>query len=146
MSFVNEYISKEDIEKYGIEKAYIRYHPFLIEDGVPSYHKFDWTVDRASDTYLVQMKTGREEWANRVTWIFGYKDKEFTIELDKKKGSLSFNESPYLIVWDLVDIKPSDLSESEREIVISLLKDALTVYGYFGVRRQIENTQVKFNF
>lgn len=48
MAFVNEYISDEDVEKYGIAQLREEFH---------AYHqrRYHWTRDRERDAYLVQV-------------------------------------------------------------------------------------------
>ena len=48
MAFVNEYISDEDVEKYGIAQLRDEFHAYRQE-------KFYWTRDRERDAYLVQI-------------------------------------------------------------------------------------------
>lgn len=63
MPFVNEYISKEDFEKYGLEKIDQRF----IVGGV---YARDWTIDRERDIYLRQVARGREEFMHISKWTF----------------------------------------------------------------------------
>ena len=48
MAFVNEYISDEDVEKYGIAQ---------LRDELHAYHqeRYHWTRDRERDAYLMQI-------------------------------------------------------------------------------------------
>lgn len=49
MAFVNEYIPKEDIKKFGIEEIDKRYRK--------AHYKPYWTIDRAKNTYLRHMSS-----------------------------------------------------------------------------------------
>ena len=49
MAFVNEYISDEDVAKYGIAQLRDEFHAYRQE-------KFYWTIDRERDAYLMQMR------------------------------------------------------------------------------------------
>jgi hypothetical protein len=60
--------------------------------------------------------------------------------------SSSFNENPYVMVWNLIKVSPENFYQESPETVKEGLKEALSVFGYDGSRKQIPNTVVKFNF
>lgn len=57
MAFVNEFIPKEDFEKFGLKKI----DNSLPPPGIPalSVSSEQWTVDRVRDMYLRQVTSGR---------------------------------------------------------------------------------------
>lgn len=75
MAYVNEYISAEDIDKYGI-KEIDRTH-FL---GGNTRAR-DWTVDRERGRYLRHVSTGREERSHVSEWTFLCDGQLFLMEL-----------------------------------------------------------------
>lgn len=147
MAFVNEYISEKDTKKYKIDDSVFKYNPLLSKDALPSDWKPMWTVDKVRGDFFIRMNVGREELSNRVTCMFFYNGHEYKIEIDNLgDGKLKFSDTPYLIIWGLVKITPlSEGSFSHKELIASL-KEALTIYGYGGIRKQIPNTIVKFTF
>lgn len=147
MVFINEYVSSEDIKKYRLDQSFLKRNPAYEE--IPSGYKHKWTIDKERNFYLQCTGMANQAREDEV-WI------EFTLvmsglififRLELGAGSINFNESPYIIVWDSLKIfYPHDFHGLPQEDVISVLKEALLVYGYDGARKQIENTIVKFNF
>lgn len=147
MPFVNEYVSRSDIEKYGLAKAYFAANP--VQTELPEDYRPHWTIDRERQIILRQMR-GSNPARDGDYWI------EFNLQMDGKryfvkvgigKGSGNLNASPYAVVWSgIVDFYPPDVDEAERENVLHVLKEALTARGYDGARRQIDNTIVTFGF
>ncbi len=136
MAFVNEVVSDEDIAKYNL--------PF--KPGAGRY----WTRDRERDSYL---------WGGILDgFAYGYEQEgqfEFywkgvllRITLDMGRGSSSFQDSPYRIIWNKVThIQPFNLGGLSKRDVFSLLKDALLAYGYDGRMNVFaQERQIDFNF
>lgn len=136
MAFVNEVVSDDDIAKYRL--------PF--KPGAGRY----WTRDRERDCYL---------WGGIVeNFAYGYEQVGhfdfywngilLQITLDMGKGSDSFKDSPYRIIWNKVThIQPSDLGGLIKWDLFLLLKTALTAYGYDGRMNVFApKRKVDFNF
>lgn len=88
---------------------------------------------------------GREEESNRHTFVFYLKGEQFEVKLDQLPGgSKGFDERPFKKLWGLVGIWPSQPKAATRDEVLVVLKEALTVRGYDGARRQIPDTIVEF--
>lgn len=147
MPFVNEYISRSEIEKYGLSEAYFAANPGQTE--LPEDYKPHWTLDRERQIILRQMR-GSNPARDGDYWI------EFSLQMDGKKyfikvgigkGSGNLSASPFVVAWSgIVDFYPSDVGEAERQNVLRVLREALTARGYDGARRQIDNTLVTFDF
>ena len=81
MAFVNEYISDEDVEKYGIRQ---------LRDELHFYHvtreQWDWTIDRERDVYLVQIHhLGRD--LEPEDWLLYEKGRYCALMLHRGGGS-----------------------------------------------------------
>lgn len=147
MAFVNEYVSAEDIEAYGLAKSYLAMYPG--EKTLPDNYAPQWTIDRERNIILRQIR-GSNPARDGDYWI------EFSLQVDGKrylikvgigKGSGTLSASPYIVAWSgIVDFQPSDASDEERRAALSVLKEALTARGYDGARKQIDNTIVTFGF
>jgi hypothetical protein len=146
MAFVNEFASDEDIEKYELYGVWDKYHP--LSKGKYYLGQRPWfTIDRNRNVFFMVLGGGREEHCNRkkvLLWIDGF---HVVAEIDLAKGSSpNINDVPFRIIWDLVGVHPQlDINKTKKEI-IGILKEALTVYGRFGVHHQVPNTIVEFNF
>jgi hypothetical protein len=147
MAFVNEYASPADIKKYKLDEQFLRRHPEYT--SLPPDFQPSWTIDRERDIYLMVtgMANPARETESWFAFLLNCDGKEFSIKLEKGPGSKKLNESPFLIVWSKVmSIYPPDLAAEEAEEVLGILREALTVRGYDGARKQVLNTVVQFDF
>lgn len=141
MAFVNEYISDEDIKKYGIEELWLRYNPVYKGQKRPSGFRFQWTVDREQNIYFMMVGGGGYERVNERICLLSYKGKAYEVWIARPgEGSKNLSDEPFYIVWELSG------GASYGTEVLDALKEALTVFGYDGARRQVPNTIVKFKF
>ena len=146
MAFVNEYASEEDISKYGLDEVMLHHHPKYKKSGYP--FKYNWTIDRDEEIYLICVDVGREEHCNRYTWILNIRGKNIEIVTDREGGSKKYDEIPFIVMWSLVNVKPRRLENPtlNYEEIKRVFKDALTVYSDDGANSFIQNATVKFNF
>ena len=147
MPFMNEYISRSDIEKYCLAKAYFAANPGQTE--LPEDYRPHWTIDRERQIILRQMR-GSNPARDGDYWIefnLQVEGKRYFVKVGIGKGSGNLSASPFVVAWsDIIDFYPPDIDASERQDVLHVLKEALTARGYDGARRQIDNTIVTFNF
>lgn len=136
MVFVNEFISRDDMEKYGIREINKKY--------LKMNSRNSWTIDRERNIYLRYMMSGREDLSNLHTFTFFWGGELFEVQLfgdgyAKRGGS-------GLSIWRprLIDI-PSKFSE-RREEILGDLKEALTEYKEAGVFTTVEQHAVRFEF
>jgi hypothetical protein len=145
MAFVNEYASDEDIEKYGLKEIWDKYYPFR-KGKYFGGNRPAWTIDRERNAFLMVVARGTGEEGNQVSFLLWWDGAHVVARMKQKGGSADLEEVPFYRIWHLVKLAtPSDLPIS-REDILDALKDALTVYGYWGVQEQVPNTIVKFSF
>jgi hypothetical protein len=145
MAFINEYISEEDIQKYGIRQEWDKFHPFSKND-LNLLKKHSWTVDKERDVFFIAATSGREELSNQVTCILWWKGVYLSVTLSHEEGGLDYQKSQGNVVWQLLNIwKPKDFIVPDVEI-IPVLKEALIVYRYAGIRIPIDDYKVEFKF
>ena len=89
MGFVNEVVSDEDIERYGL--------PF--KKGSGRY----WTRDAERNYYLWGGLQGNRAIDENVQWRFHFFNgtEKILFNLKRGKGSTKYSESPYVIDWDI---------------------------------------------
>jgi hypothetical protein len=121
MAFVNEVVSDSDIEAYqlGLEKGKGHW----------------WTRDKERDLYLWGGETGNpafgDEIEGRFVLFISGRLIEFAISLGQ--WSKNWHAKPYVVAWDkLLWVEPPDLAGIDRDLVISILKEALIAYGRDG--------------
>lgn len=136
MSFVNEYISKADIEKYNIEEVNRKYHK---HNPNP-----DWTIDRQREMYLRYLHNEREEHSNRHTYYFYWKGAVLILVVDITGGGVMNGEQwRHYTMWN-IEI-PEILKPQEAEIFADL-KEAFVAYKELGIRSDSTKHTATFNF
>jgi hypothetical protein len=146
MAFVNEYASDEDVEKYGLKEIWDKYHPLRRGDYFYG-RKPEWTVNREANAFLIVLGIGHGEEGNRIDfllWQDGIEVKAHLELLDDSSGDL--NAVPFRRVWGLTKLSFSDCSKIPKSDITETLRQALTTYGYRGVRKQQPKTIVEFRF
>jgi hypothetical protein len=121
MAFKNEVVSDEDIDRYNL--------PF------PKGGGRWWTRDAERDYYLWGGLSGNLAFDDvQEGWFYLYVDgTTYWIKLLPGKGSESLRDSPYIIKWNSVARIEPNVSESDKYLkLISILKEALVVYGFEG--------------
>ena len=156
MAFVNEITSEEDIQKYGLDELKREYFPSDCEwiNGRPPAFRHAWTIDRERDIYFMPVKmvteiggSGRPEPTNRTIAHLNFQGRRVPMIIERTYCSHSFTDNPFRIFWDLVKIDTSKAPEIPEATVISVLKEALTTFGYSGAKRERSaGTIVEFGF
>ena len=77
-------------------------------------------------------------------YIF-YDKKYFSVTLGQY-GESSMKKDEGIVFWELIDVRNQTGSKVNGDEIIPALKEALLVYGYSGVRRQLSNYSVNFKF
>ncbi len=145
MGFLNEYTSEEDVIQHDLEEMLYEYNP-VYRNKLPSVFRYTWTIDRNNDVYFFNVggRPGAPDFGTQ--YILCCQGRRVMVRLRLSgEGSLSYDDVPYIIVWDLLQIKYESESLVRHEI-IAFLKDALTTYVDCGIRSHVLNTIVKFNF
>lgn len=136
MAFVNEFIPESDITKYGIVEINTYYFK--------SSFRPHWTIDRERDIYLRQVATGREEFADQLTFTLYWKGTLIEVRLLEDGGVSPGGERWSEFKLNSIQI-PEELS-AQREEILSDLKEALTAYNGGGVYSSGGVYKTTFNF
>lgn len=129
MTFVNEYVSPEDAEKYHLADIDAKFRW--------GNESRDWTIDRERDIYLRNISWGREEETlHESLWTFYWKGTLLTLRLDLlhatgKRGGAAWSH------WRLVRLNgtnglPSALKE-HKQAILDDLRYALLAHKDGGV-------------
>jgi hypothetical protein len=136
MTFVNEYISPEDVEKYHIKE--------INKQFFKGHYKPDWTIDRERDIWLRYMTTGREDFASHWNFALYWKGRLLHIQLEVSGGGKNRGEQwrHYKILRLGVG---SALQAHEAEIKADL-KEALVAFRDAGVQSTSTQFTATFDF
>lgn len=133
MPFVNEFISAEDVEKYGLKAIDQKF-------VVGGTNARDWTIDRERNIYLRNVAIGggaEPEIRNQTKWSFFWQKELLTLRLDLVGSSGEKPTDPSWSHWRLIWLNGSqglpDLLKSRKAEFIADLELALLAYGDFGV-------------
>lgn len=130
MSFVNERISTEDVEKYGLEAIDRSY--------MGRTRARDWTIDKEREIYLRNVASEREERQGFETWNFYWQGDliEFVAHVsdivktpDRTSAKITWNIERYGI---LDQSRRKEFLAKEVQF-FALLKEALMAYQLGGV-------------
>ena len=131
MTFINEFIAFEDVEKYKLKAIDEKF----IVGGTNSRQ---WTIDRSRGIYLRNVARGggaEPEIRNQTKWSFLWCDELLTLRLDLLDGGGEVGGIGWA-QWKLVRVNGSDgLPKSlkgKREEFLNDLKEALIAYKSAG--------------
>lgn len=131
MSFVNEYISPGDVEKYGLEE--------IDRQFIGGTRARDWTIDRERGMYLRNVSIGAggdPDFRGQTLWTFYWQGTPLTVRLDLLDGGGEAGESGWSR-WKLVYVNgsfglPASLTNKKHEFLHDL-RESLTAYRGGGV-------------
>lgn len=154
MAFINEIVSEEDIKKYKLDEIMREFSPFNWKSGRPVGFVHSWTIDRDRNVYFRPIKSiedvgpsGRPETTNKKLCILNWQGSPIQTVLGlNSRSSQNFIDIPFRIIWDLIDIDLSQFVGTPEDKILSVLREALLIYGYRGANRQVPNTVVEFTF
>ena len=142
MAFVAEYISKEDIEKYGVidivnsSRANFGELPL----GDQRIEQLDWVIDRQRDIWFIfvcdpHLPDPRDGFTGEDIWLLHYKGRD--IELDIRRiydeaTSKYFTENPFKIKYKFQSVN-SDIGDISMDEIYEILNEALLEYGDDGI-------------
>ena len=144
MAFVNEYISEDDIKKYGIREIWAKFRSNT--NGKSNRTQYDWTIDKERDIFFISAKSGREDKSNEIIAILWWRGIYLSVTLAKIGGELDFRNRIGSVLWEFRGIwKPEGFNVLDEEI-IPILKEALVAYQLDGVEHPMVEYKVNFNF
>lgn len=147
MAFVNEYISDEDMEKYDVRSVWAKFDRIKSnEERDLLMGRYSWTIDRERDIFFIPVEWGREEYSNELTCAFVWEGRLITVTIANMFSTIDRTSMVAEKKWGLISIqKPNSFSLAD-EVILSVLKEALTAYQYNGIRTPVLSCHVSFNF
>ena len=159
MPFVNEYVSYEDAEKYDLDNLWNKYNYSMLK--MPELlnhfdvHQHIWCVDKERDYWLFNCGflinndsiSGYAEPSNEEAFILHVNGQNIEFILDSYE--MEDNDLyPIHFSYELVSMAPTCLPNLSRENLITILKEALNIFKYDGIRALEENakTLIEFDF
>ena len=159
MPFVNKYVSYEDAEKYDLDNLWNKYNYSMLKmpEALTSYevHQHAWCVDEERGYWL--FKCGYLINNNSISGYAEASDKEaFILHVNGQNiefiltshGLGATDLYPIHFSYELVSMSPSSLPNMSRESLLNILKDAINIFKYNGIRDLEENakTLIEFDF
>jgi hypothetical protein len=140
-AFINEFVSDEDMLKYPVQRIWETYHgkgPRL-----PGF-RYDWTIDRQQQIFLMFVKSGREEFSNRLTFVLWLSGRTIEFKLDKL-GSGDLKE-PILTIWKMATLPDVTGTGKNIDEIAAIIKAAISAYKVSGVRFPVQQHTAVFQF
>lgn len=127
MSFVNEYISAEDAEKYQLEE--------IDKQFFPGTHARDWTIDRVRNIYLRNVELGGgsdPDLRNQYKWTLYWHGDLLLLgtELLDHGGEIG---QPGWSHWKLTSLDLPEQLRPYKEDILADLNEALLAYKGSGI-------------
>jgi len=138
MAFVNKKLLASEINMHGL--------PF--DESAGRY----WTRDESRKFYFWGGACGNPAFGDDFQWIFYLCLDEnvspYRVVLTRGEGSARLSDSPYVIHWQGVQsVTPAPDSVESYEFFLTVLKEALEVYGEDGKENKLTpNRVVIFDF
>lgn len=140
MTFVNEFVSDEDIKKYDLPSVWMK-----IKGSTP--FQYLWTINHKRNVFLIEYSGGREELSNHIDfalWWDGYIHKARLIKNNDRLEGLENLTTTWQLIGVDTDIDIDSVHSKEQ--VLNALKDALRAYRLLGASVPVKNHTAVFDF
>jgi hypothetical protein len=149
MAFITEYIPADDIEKYGIKD--------ICKFFMVGCYEADWMIDRERNTYLLYLKSGREEAAQDLEFYFYWQGHATFLRVHRNGGGtrggpgwshysflrMGRPEVHFTVIKEI--LLPDELKQHQAQIIADL-KDALIAFKDFGMYSTSTESTTTFDF
>jgi hypothetical protein len=143
MAFVNEWISQEDIEKYGLVALFTEYSKDDSKYTAVKNPKdeIDWTVDRKREIWLIDMASAVSPDSKfpsptqETIFILHYEGNNVEVRLWWEPVSKP-KETPIRISWKYLSMKSICIKNSDEKQLKIILREAIHTYKQFGIRNR----------
>jgi hypothetical protein len=154
MAFVNEIVSEEDIQKFGLDELKRQFDYYGWYDGRPKGFWHTWTIDRERGIWLVYAKmieeigpSDRPEPTNEHIFVLDWQGQQAKFTIERIRCPRWPSDSPYIIEWGLIAMDIPKTLDVPRNTVLPVFKEAMTVYGLRGAHSQLPpHALVEFKF
>ena len=143
MAFVNEYVSQEDIEKYGLDKLFRKYRKndlkYTATVDPTIKNPTDWTMDRERGIWLKKVANVADpdfefpSPTREAIFILYYRGTYIEARLWEEYITNNPNEVPYKFAWKFLSMTPETAEGTNYEDLKKILCEALKVYK-FGIK------------
>lgn len=156
MAFINELVSKEDIEKYGLAELHQHYSE-LAQNGYALRTGLDgnqsWMVDREREIWFMRVGVGTIDSdpimpTGEDYYILHYKGKniEVLMRRNRKEGSTKISDNPFRVCWEILFINPESLEDISTQEIIDIIAEAELVDNYGGSRKFFQNPDIQVKY
>ena len=145
MAFINEYISKEDIEKYdifGIRNKFLTGSYQITKEREKNY-KIQWTIDRERESWfcyagrVIDQDLDFGQGTGEEIWYLNYKGRNLEVRLFKPPylefQGFSSDKKTYKRTWRFLSVTPESLDGVSNKELRDIIKEALDIYGESGI-------------
>ncbi len=154
MAFINEYISKEDIEKYdifGIRNKFLT-GSYQITKEREKHFNLTWVINRERKIWfcyagrVIDQDLDFGQGTGEEIWYLNYKGTNLEVRLQRGKESFTIKERPYIKHWIFLSVTPEFLDDVSNKELKNIIKEALDVYGTRGMSSQVDRKNIELTF
>jgi hypothetical protein len=152
-AFVNEWISQEDIEKYGLVALCAEYSKDDLKYTAVKNpnNEIDWTIDRKRGIWLMRVASATNlnyelpSPTQEKIFILHYLGVNMEVRLWWERVSKATEERPLTISWKYLGMNPNSIKGADEEELKAIVKEAIQVYRWHGLlSKETEITEVTF--
>jgi len=154
--FVNEKVCDAEIKKYKLQEI----RPINQRDLDKGYSYYQWTIDREREIWFLYQKSEEsnldgydvrdpEYFTGNKIYVLHYKGENIEVVLRDvyEEGSQKIENNQFLVVWDFIRMKkPENLQNVPDEEIITILKEALSVYGSEKINTSVPQDIITVQF
>jgi hypothetical protein len=141
MAFVNEWISQEDIEKYGLIELCDSYRgdEYKYIGVKEPRRKVDWTIDREREIWMIEMASVTNpdfhlpSPSQETIFILHYQGKNVEVRLWEDLVSKATDTTPLTISWKFLAMAPNSINGVDEAALKTIVCEALQTYKRLGI-------------
>jgi hypothetical protein len=139
MTFVNEFIPQEDVEKFHLDE--------IDKSLVTGIDADDWTIDRERNIYLRKVAAGGgsdPDLSNRSKWTLYWKGDLLALGMEYLEGGGECGQ-PGWSHWKLTWMDFPEHLKSYKQVILGDLNEAFLAYKDGGIYSKNINYEVIFD-
>ena len=153
MAFVNERVSEEDIQRYGLDELVGAANKDQWKNGRPVVFTHAWTVDRSKSAFVIRLAyvmnydtpSGIPMPSFEEICLLCFDGDQYRFHITKQdSSSKSRKERPYRLVWKITKLSVPEQSKHTSEDVLEIIKEAIAVRGESGIFSSMNDFETSF--
>jgi hypothetical protein len=156
MTFVNEFVSVDEIARFNLDALMREFDPLGWKQGIPPGFRHCWTIDRANNCFLIMVlkvsvvgPSGHDTPTTGRIALLSINGVRHVFSIERtKESSVMATDRPFRVRWKLAAPFEGHGFDGRTKTpeTLEILKSALSTFGHNGAWRQVPQTSVGFEF